>query len=234
MSKAPSVAGVDGCRGGWLCVSENREILTPFVGNSFSELLDRLPAETIIAIDIPIGLTEAGPRACDIAARRLLGPPRASSVFAAPVRAVLSASTYEEACILHQRADGRKLSKQAFGILRKIAEVDHVLRHNPALQDPIREIHPEVSFAIWNSGSALRYRKSCVEGRAEREHLIEGEWPADGRLHSCLRDQTFAVDDLNDAIAALWTARRIAANQARVLPSAPSVDAFGLRMEIVV
>lgn len=234
MRNSPSVAGVDGCRGGWLCVRKDREILTHFVANSFSKLLDRLPVETIIAIDIPIGLTEAGPRMCDIEARRLLGPPRASSVFAAPIRAALSASTYDEACILHQRADGRRVSKQAFGILWKIAEVDRVLRRNSALQDRIREMHPEVSFTIWNGGSALRYQKRCVEGRAEREHLIKDEFPTIRRLYSGLRGQSFAVDDLNDAIAALWTARRIAANQARVLPNAPPVDAFGLRMEIVV
>ena len=54
-------------------------------------LLD--PDFDALGIDTPIGLpdrAERGGRACDAAARRLLGPGRASSVFSAPVRATMS------------------------------------------------------------------------------------------------------------------------------------------------
>lgn len=229
-----TLAGVDGCRGGWLCVSEHEGTLNAFVIASFPELVERLAAAAIIAIDVPIGLTDAGPRACDVEARRLLGRPRASSVFAAPVRAALSASTYEDACLLHERADGRKLSRQTFGILPKIAEVDCVLRCDTALQARIREVHPEVCFAIWNGGSAMRERKSLAAGRTERERLIESAWPrVRPSLGDSLRGQAFGADDLNDALAALWTARRISQKQARVFPNLPLTDSFGFRMEIV-
>jgi len=43
----------------------------------------------------------------------------------------------------------------------------------------------------------------------------------------------FARDDLNDALAALWTAKRIVEGRERVSPKQPPVDCFRLRMEIV-
>lgn len=71
----------------------------------------------VLAIDIPIGLTAHGPRDCDILARKLLRAPRASSVFPAPVRAVLGATTYQEATSRSEAACGQRMSQQAFGIL---------------------------------------------------------------------------------------------------------------------
>jgi predicted RNase H-like nuclease len=42
-----------------------------------------------------------------------------------------------------------------------------------------------------------------------------------------------ARDDIIDALAALWTAERIARGEARMLPPQPPVDEMGLRMEMV-
>jgi predicted RNase H-like nuclease len=39
-----------------------------------------------VVIDILIGLPDRGSRACDVEARALLGKPRSSSVFPAPIR----------------------------------------------------------------------------------------------------------------------------------------------------
>lgn len=55
------------------------------------------PALVAAVIDVPIGLPEAGPRTCDLEARRLLRAPRASSVFPAPLRSMLSAHDQHEA-----------------------------------------------------------------------------------------------------------------------------------------
>jgi predicted RNase H-like nuclease len=81
------VAGIDGCRGGWLSFKVDLTSLDISV-----ELVD-LPAllknkpddVAILAIDTPIGLLD-GPRACDIAAREKLGWPRRCSVFSPPCR----------------------------------------------------------------------------------------------------------------------------------------------------
>jgi predicted RNase H-like nuclease len=39
-------------------------------------------------------------------------------------------------------------------------------------------------------------------------------------------------DDINDAFAVLWTARRIHAGRARVIPDPPEKDARGIDMAI--
>ena len=96
------------------------------------------------AIDIPIGLADREPRSCDVAARRLLGP-RRSSIFPAPVRAVLEAASYAEACMLSRRASGRGISKQLYNILEKIRTVDAL--QSPRLQEQLFEMGPELSFA---------------------------------------------------------------------------------------
>jgi predicted RNase H-like nuclease len=229
-----ALAGVDGCAGGWAYVLEEGKQLTGFVVLSFGQILDRLPENAIVAIDIPIGLLDKGARSCDLEARRFLHAPRASSVFAAPVRAALSSGTYTDACDAHFLADGRRMSKQAFAILPKIKEVDEVLSQRPELQDRIREIHPEVCFAVWNGGRAMQHRKSRPAGRIERELLIDALWPGEReRLRSELRRFRCRADDLNDAFAALWTARRIRDGVALVFPHTPAVDRFGLRMEML-
>jgi predicted RNase H-like nuclease len=229
-----TLAGVDGCAGGWLCVLEEGARLTAFVVESFPSLLDRLPEDALVAIDVPIGLTDRGARECDLAARRYLRAPRASSVFPAPVRAALPAGTYAEACAAHLAADGRRMSKQAFAILPKVKEVDTVILQRPELQNRVREIHPEVCFAVWNGGRAMQHKKSLRAGRAERELLIDAVWPGEReRLRRGLRQFRHQADDLNDAFAALWTARRIHEGTALVFPPTPAVDQFSLRMEML-
>jgi|SRR5712692_498001 len=226
------VAGVDGCRGGWLCLEQRDDAVRGHVFTSFGELLERLQSVSIITIDIPIGLPEFGERPCDPVARKLLGQPRASSVFPAPVRAVVLESDYKLACAKHRQIDGRALSRQAFAILPKIHEVNARLWAQPALQQRVREIHPEVCFTVWNNGAAMQHRKALPEGRAERERLIDAAWPAQrSRLVGEMRRSNYQLDDLNDAFAALWTARRIASGAAQALGS-QATDRQGLRMEM--
>ena len=42
-----------------------------------------------------------------------------------------------------------------------------------------------------------------------------------------------AADDIVDAFVALWTAERIQSAEAVSIPPIPSLDAYGLRMEMV-
>ena len=56
-----------------------------------------LDGHLMIAVDMPIGLAERGPRACDIAARRVLPRGRKSSVFPPPRRAMLGCADWAEA-----------------------------------------------------------------------------------------------------------------------------------------
>jgi len=82
------LAGVDGCPVGWVIFrAEVPSLATTIKALQPIELeiiLKQKPADlALIGIDIPIGLLD-GPRACDAAARKLLGKPRNASVFAAP------------------------------------------------------------------------------------------------------------------------------------------------------
>jgi predicted RNase H-like nuclease len=82
------VAGVDGCHAGWIAFKVELPSLTTSVEViDLPALLTNRPSDlAFLAIDIPIGLLD-GSRACDKAARKLLGQPRGTSVFAAPCRA---------------------------------------------------------------------------------------------------------------------------------------------------
>src|SRR5437870_9194642 len=106
------VAGVDGCRAGWVCFKvEVTSLATSVEVIELPSLLkNRLSDLACLAIDIPIGLLD-GSRACDKAARKLLGQPRGTSVFAAPCRTALHAETHAEASAVNQQKTGRGLSQ---------------------------------------------------------------------------------------------------------------------------
>ncbi len=97
-------------------------------------------------------------------ARRRVGP-RRNSVFPAPARAVLGATTYPEACARSRQASGKAISKQLFNILGKIAEVDALV--TPALQERFVEMFPEWSLAVL-AGAPMAQPKTTAAGRAER------------------------------------------------------------------
>jgi predicted RNase H-like nuclease len=179
-------------------------------------------------IDIPIGLTASGPRSCDLEARRLLGP-RRSSVFPAPAREVLRAWSYEEACAISRRVNGRAISKQLYNILPKICEVDRLLSAPSSRPRHLFEMCPELSFATI-TGHPMPHNKRTPEGRAERMEALRLPF---GDVTSLVeRPPTGAApDDVFDALAGAWTARRYAAGTCLRLGG--EVDEKGLRMEVV-
>jgi predicted RNase H-like nuclease len=230
-----TIGGADGCPGGWVCVE--RDTIT---GDIFSEvlpttrqLLERGRSLAVLTVDIPIGLTDAEPRECDLQARHLLTSKRSSSVFPAPVRPVLEATSYLEACELSASACGKRLSKQAHAIMWRIREVDAMLRSEPELRARVREIHPEVCFYAW-AGHPMQHGKRTREGRAERLALVEEHFQgAFDHIRREIPNRQAAADDILDAFAALWTAERIVRGMATTVPAVPSEDRFGLRMEMV-
>jgi len=197
-----------------------------------AESLFRDDFSALTAVDIPIGLPAAEPRACDLEARRLLQR-RASSVFPAPVRAALAAESYQTACDASERRCGKRLSKQTYAILPKIRDVDAVLRHSPALKETVREVHPEVSFYFWNGEQPMEHPKHSGLGFAERLGLVEEVF---GEVTEPIRQRfprsAVADDDILDALAALWTARRLYAGTAARLGTGER-DERGLPMQIL-
>jgi len=125
------------------------------------------------------------------------------------------------------------MSQQAWHIIPKIRAVDSLLRRDPALQQKIREVHPEVCFRTL-AGRHLMHAKKTTQGREERIQLLE-PWFGD-YLSSALaerRELGCALDDLLDAFVACWTAERIYSGRAKVRPPEPPRDSAGIRMEIV-
>ena len=229
-----ALVGADGCRDGWLAVVERGDELTAWIAPDFAALLSRVATDALIGIDIPIGLPDRGSRQCDIEARKLLGRPRRSSVFPAPLRSCLRDGTYAEVSAIHRYMDGRGMTKQTYSLLGKIREVDRCTRADHTLQERVREVHPELSFYHWNREKPMVHKKSRVAGRQERERLIEQVWPGERqRLMELLNGRDFKPDDLNDAFAALWSVRRMMFDRAIVVPCIAERDGAGSRMEIV-
>lgn len=231
------VAGADGCRGGWVVVEQSLDS-----GGVRWERVPRLEAlferptgPLVLAVDIPIGLMEQGARQCDFEGRRLLGRPRGGSVFPAPLRAVLAADSYEEACAARAKIEGKRLSIQTWGIMPKIREADKLLREKPELRRVIRESHPEISFYCMAGGKAMLYCKKRPAGREERLVLLRSRFGS--VIDEALSDRSrlaCAADDLLDAFALLWTARRIFRGDSFTIPENPPLDGAGLPMQIVV
>jgi predicted RNase H-like nuclease len=231
-----TIVGADGCRSGWLCIFE--ELPSRRIGSKVfattAELFAAAPDLDLLAIDIPIGLTEAGPRACDIEARALLGPIRGSSVFAAPIRPALHADSYFEACEESFRAQQKRLSRQSWAIYPKIRELDELLRNHPDLRSRIYEVHPEITFAAWN-GAPIVAPKKKRPGFSTRHELVSGYFGQNAyeTIRARYPRKSVANDDILDAFAALWTAERIRNGNARSLPLHPMNDSAGLSMRIV-
>jgi predicted RNase H-like nuclease len=229
------ISGVDGCRAGWIAVFKDLDAGDVFweIFATFAQLASRTPVPQVIAVDIPIGLPGQGPRACDVEARKKLGR-RGCCVFPAPIRPVLATKSYKEACQIRYSVEQRKISCQAWGIVRKVREVDELLRQNPQLALRVREVHPEVSFFYMNRHSSLPDSKKTEAGHAQRLNLLQRNFGTFVNSALQARKQLgCAKDDILDAFAALWTAERIVRGTASRIPNLPRVDSLGLSMEIV-
>jgi predicted RNase H-like nuclease len=218
------VVGVDGCRGSWLVATvADGDVEWQLTGDIATVLAARVDA---IGIDIPIGLPESGPRACDVAARLRVGA-RRSSVFPAPPRCVLQSSTYADArAVLRQRGVA-SMSAQAFGIVRAIRSVDDAMTRR--LEGRVVETHPEVSFAAMR-GRDLAAKKTAA-GVGQRIEALRGWLDVIPALATT--PVGVPIDDALDALACAWSAERFARGVGEVLGDGQR-DARGLLMRIVV
>ncbi len=234
------VAGVDGCKGGWFvavcCGLDSGSPLKGdrfFVAPDFANVLAQTVDCELVCVDIPIGLTDgSNPRKCDVAARKVLGPGRASSVFPAPIRQVLTATDYKTACEISFNRCGKKLSKQTFQLLDKIRQADELM--TPQMQHRVREIHPEICFWALNNQKPMQYKKRILPGISERINLLSPLFSDfEHALVDAGKSAKPAPDDILDALAAAWTAWAAVSGKAVTLPENPQLDSKGLKMEIV-
>ncbi|MGY1803806.1 DUF429 domain-containing protein [Blastococcus sp. SYSU D00922] len=197
-----AVLGVDGWRGRWVGALLDGRAVT-LLDLPDAEAVLAVPDVELVAIDMPIGLSDDGVRACDVAARRLLTG-AASSVFPAPVRAVLATDDYAEARRIALAASGRSISAQAFQLGKAIRSLDEALGDPPT--DRVVEVHPELAFRALSG--EVRDRKGTARGTVQRLRALRGVMDVEEAL-LCAPTGVPVVDAL-DACAAAWSARRLA------------------------
>jgi predicted RNase H-like nuclease len=220
------VLGVDGCRGGWLAAYAEDDGSVRWQHVTTFRAVHEAEAD-VIGVDVPIGLPDMGVRACDVEARRLLGR-RASSVFAAPARAVLDCASYADArALLTSRGLG-SMSAQAFGIVRAVRDVDGCL--SSADEGRIVEVHPEVAFTLLNGGEPLP-GKRLADGHRQRLDLLRRTWP-DVEAVAAAAPAPAQPDDVLDALVCAVVARRWRDGAAMVLGDGQR-DARNILMRIV-
>ena len=240
-STADWVAGADGFRNGWVVVLHQSATGTTRCRtvDGVDALLNLPEAPAVVGVDMVIGLpdqAEPGGRACDRAARQLLGHPRGSSVFSPPTHDVIGAETYEEA-LRRNRAGGPDapgLTKQTYNLLPKLRALAE--RMTPARQERIREVHPELAFYAMNGDVSVAESKHTEAGRTARIELLDPHGFSEiESVLSALARGPIGADDVLDAHAACWTARCIYEGTAERCPPrdepAPRNNR-GLRMEI--
>lgn len=231
-----TVAGVDGCRGGWmaaaLTLAGDEALLSIQVYSCFAALLDVLGGADAVAVDMPIGLHESGrarPRPCDIVARKRLGK-RACTVFIPPTRAMLSGQPYADL-----RPMG--LSVQAHHLIPRIREIDALI--TPELQSRVWESHPELSFMAIN-GAPVAFPKRTDEGQQVRRTLLQQAfaplcpdwWEAVQAFWTSQPRKLAQMDDLLDACVLAWSAWRHTQGLSEACIGEPTHDSRGLEMAI--
>ena len=208
------VAGVDGCRSGWVVAvarvaDEGPVVESLGVTPTLAPVLERVARGelSVVALDMPVGLAADGPRSADRAARAALGP-RRSSVFPAPVRAVLDATDHPDAVARSRAACGAGIPVQAWHLVPKVREVDDLLRAATArVRRAVRETHPELAFSLLGDGPC-RHPKRTVAGRRERLARLR-PWVPDRWTTPSRTPAGAARDDVLDALvlavrAAQW------------------------------
>ena len=214
---AAPVAGVDGCRGGWVAaVWSAGGVEWRALPLAFADLLAGLADCGTVAVDVPIGLPASGYRRCDLDAKAALGAGR-SSVFLVPPRPVLEAPDYVEACRTGRALHGKAISKQTWFIGGRILDATDTVAERRAAGDAagrVVEAHPELSFLAM-AGRPLRPKRSAP-GLAERM-VVLAEHFGDVPALVAAAPQAANPDDALDALACAWTARRAAAGTASVI-----------------
>lgn len=230
--------GLDGCPAGWFYVGLSEAGQPAFgIARSAGEVAALGEGARLALIDIPIGLHEDGAaeRQCDKEARRLLGRPRASSVFPAPVRQALEATSYEDACRCNFAITGKRISRQGFHICRKIREIDRLLRDRADLRPVFREMHPEVAFWGLNGAQPTMHSKRRAAGRRERLQILSKHLPNAQAIFleaaNTFRRRDVGRDDILDAMVGAVTGW-IGHGRLSTVPARPERDRSGLPMEM--
>ena len=143
------------------------------------------------------------------------------------VRSALKAASHLTATALSMELSGSGISRQSYALRAKIFEVEQWL---PTAPCDVWEVHPEVSFAILIGAPADAPKKTWA-GMVERRNALLKVGIDLDRAPSAAGSLA-AVDDMLDAGAAAWTARRLLEGTALSFPATPEVDDSGKAVAI--
>lgn len=222
------VAGVTPFAGRWVVVTgraggSNFAVQHPLIFDTFADVLAERPPYEKAVVNAPVGYQARigdPPRTCDVMARNALGH-RALTFAPAPPLSVLEWSE-----------DYRNARLGAAAASRLLAMREVMLNVPNYRQRTVFSGHPELSFMGLNQEQPMTFSKYSDEGIAERRALLEKRIPY---LAPAIdeADPSIPTPVVLDAIALLWTARRVLAKAARRLPAELEWDADGRRMEWV-
>ena len=145
-------------------------------------------------------------------------------MFAAPPAEALARSSYHDANAALEALGEPKMSRQTWALLPKIIEAQSCTG-----DERIVEVHPEVSFRAL-AGEPVQWSKKTWNGQTTRRQLL-------ANAGIVLPDELanaggVPVDDVLDAAAAAWTARRYAAGEAEAVSDHVEIDSSGRRIAI--
>lgn len=229
------IAGIDGSKGGWVCVSGYENNFKELKFEKLKEFNDIKSKDfNLVLVDIPIGLDinlKKGGRIVDKLARKELLTNK-SSIFNAPSRLVLEAKNYEEANKINKNK-GMGLSKQSWNLVKKIKEVDDFIRNSN--KTIIFESHPEIIFQVMKRDKVSTKKKND-EGIIERRNLLEknGFNKVFLKRNLSAKDSFYKKDDFIDACSLFWSANRAIAKTEVKIPNDIVLDSEGIIMQIKV
>ena len=211
-----AVAGIDRWRGGWIVAESGGGLsragdVKLWTCEQIDEAVDRLGAAAVVAIDMPIALARSGTRTAEAEVRSVLGR-SARSVFTSPTRAALEAPSQAEATLVNRANGGPGISAQAYGLFASIRELRASL--SGAAGEQWYETHPETAFALMNDGEPLASKRTALGVAQRLTHLRFIFAGIDDLLLSA--PPKVPIDDVLDALGALWSAERIGAGEATV------------------
>lgn len=228
------LGGIVPCPAGWLIVPARLSGVTvvadePEVAKTLLDVLEFKPKFDAAAVYCPIGFHDkpTGPyRTCDEEARAMVGWPRSVAIRPTPSRAALQAQSRAEAQELEPW-----LTRDDLRRFRWLKEANRDFQ--PFHQRTYFAAHPDLTWAQLNNDQPLRSSPYQHDGMLERIALIRDKLPGLEDLASRMPPAGAHQVHLLQALALLWTARRIAGRAMQRVPLDPDWDPSGMRMELV-
>lgn len=187
--------------------------------------LDAGPEVDAVAIDVPVGHEDPdgegdGLRACDRAARDLLGEAR-DRLLAVPPFRVLEADTYHEAVAACEAGGWPRLPAPMWHARERLLWIEQV----SAGDEGLLEVHPEVSFAVLAGlGGPVEPMEHAGDTWASHHERLRALHAAGVHPEGLLEGREADPGRVLDAVAAALSAARAAEGRARRLPADPPAN----------